>query len=241
MISPNMIRAILAIAVCVPFVVACEDEAAPEPTPAEPTEPAAPVAPEEVEAEPTEAEADEDEAADAPAADIPEEAYGTYDIDAVHSSVVFASGHFGVGSIYGMFNDIQGSYVIAEDPAESSVELQIAADSIFSGNRQRDDDLKGPDFLHTGQFPEITFESTEVRRTDAGFEVDGNLTLRGETQPTTIDLTYIGAGTVPLDDSYRTGFEGEVTIDRTEFGIEAMPEAVGREIRLIPAIEGIRQ
>lgn len=232
--SPNAFRAVLIASLSMPWAMACEDEPAVAP------DPTAPATADPAPSPGTEVAEGESEAPQEPAA-VPDEAYGTYEVDPVHSSVVFAAGHFGVGTVYGMFNDVRGTYTMAEDLSDSSVRLEIGADSIFSGNRQRDDDLKGPDFLHAGQFPEITFESREVRRVDAGFEVRGDLTLRGRTQPATIAMTYVGAGTVPLDDSYRTGFEGAVTIDRTDFGIEAMPGAVGQELRLIPAIEGIRQ
>jgi polyisoprenoid-binding protein YceI len=227
--QPMAVTPILVLA----FAAACDEEPAAEPEAREPA-PLAEEAPEAQEAHPQ-------AAAGGPAAEIPDEAYGTYDIDPVHSMVVFSAGHFGVGYVYGMFNDVKGTFDMAEDPAESSVKLEIAAESIFSGSRQRDDDLKGPDFLNVGQFPQITFESSEVRRTPTGYEVDGSLTLRGQTRPVTIEMEHAGSGTVPMDNSYRTGFRGKVEIDRNQFGIEAMPEAVGQELELIPAIEGIRQ
>jgi polyisoprenoid-binding protein YceI len=184
---------------------------------------------------------DPEPAAGQPASVIPPEARGTYEIDPVHSTVVFAGGHFGVGWTYGTFNDVKGTFEIAEDLSESDVNVTVAANSIFTADKKRDDDLKGPDFLHTKQFPTMTFESTIVRQTDEGYEVEGDLTLRGQTKPVTMTMAHVGSGTVPMDNSYRTGFRGELAINRHEFGITAMPPVVGEQVELTVAIEGIRK
>ncbi|MFW5926029.1 MAG: YceI family protein [Myxococcota bacterium] len=224
----------------------CEEEAQPlEPESA--TDPAAEPGAMEPEAEPeAEAEAEpeaeaEAEADDEPPAAIPEEAHGSYEIDPVHSSFIFAGKHFDVSYTYGMFNQVEGTFDLAEEASDSSVKITVDTDSLFTADKKRDDDLKGPDFLHVKQFPEITFESTEVKKTPEGYDVTGDLTLRGETKPVTVTMKHIGSGEVPMDDSYRTGFRGELSVDRHEFGMTAMPPVVGEEIELVASIEGIKE
>lgn len=224
------------------LLVGCEEEAQPlEPESA--TEPAAEPGAMEPEAE-AEAEPQADDEAEAeaePPAAIPEEAYGSYEIDPVHSSFIFAGKHFDVSYTYGMFNQVEGTFELAEEASESSVKITVDTDSLFTADKKRDDDLKGPDFLHVKQFPTITFESTEVKKSPEGYDVTGDLTLRGETKPVTVTMEHVGSGEVPMDDSYRTGFRGELSVDRHEFGITAMPPVVGEEIELIASIEGIKE
>jgi len=176
-----------------------------------------------------------------PAISLPSEAYGTYEIDPVHSSVVFRGDHFGLGYVYGLFNDVQGTFELKEDPTQSSVRLEIAAASLFTGNQQRDQHLKSPDFLNADQFPKIVFESTSITRTNEGFEVSGDLTLRGTTKPATIRMSHVGSGPFQMDDSYRTGFHGEVSIDRMEYEVDHFEDAMAPEVQLIAAIEGVQQ
>ncbi|MFW6067310.1 MAG: YceI family protein [Myxococcota bacterium] len=227
----NPIRSFALVPLALALAAGCEEERdiEPEPSPEAEQGAAAPVA-----------EGDEPEA-EGPRADIPDEAYGKYEIDPVHSSFVFAGKHFDVSYTYGMFSDVKGRFELAEEPSESSIEIEVAADSLFSGDKKRDDDLEGPDFLNVKQFPKITFESTKVTPTEDGFEVAGNLTLRGQTKPATVKMTHVGSGEVPMDDSYRTGFRGDLSIDRHEFGITAMPPVVGSDIELIASIEGIKK
>jgi polyisoprenoid-binding protein YceI len=217
-----------------------QEEATP-PVNSQPTQVETPEPEPEPEAEP-EATADEpggDEAS--PGVDLPAEARGSYQIDPVHSSAVFRAGHFGLGYVYGMFNDVSGTFELAEDLSESTVSLQIAADSLFTGNRDRDQHLKGPDLFNTAQHPNMTFEGSEFRETAEGIEISGQLTIHGQTHPHTLTVTHGGSGTFPMDNSYRTGFHAETTIDRMQFGIDEWEGAVPNEVPLMIAIEGIKQ
>jgi polyisoprenoid-binding protein YceI len=175
------------------------------------------------------------------AAAIPEKAYGKYKIDPGHSAVLFQSKHFGFSKLYGLFNDVTGTVVLKEDPSKSSVDLEVAAKSLFSGHKKRDKDLKGPDFLNVKQFPKMTFESTSVKKTSDGFLVEGKLSLHGKTKPVEVTMEHVGSGKFPMDGSYRTGFHGSFTIKRSEFGMDYMMEGIPDEVTLKPSIEAIKQ
>ncbi|MFS8808445.1 YceI family protein, partial [Synechococcus sp. R6-10] len=105
----------------------------------------------------------------------------TYRIDPVHSFIIFRVKHLNTGFAYGRFNSFSGTIVVDEkNPANSSIELEIDANSVDTGNSQRDDHLRNPDFFNTRQFPKITFKSTRVRKiNDTTVEVQGDLTMRG--------------------------------------------------------------
>ncbi|MEM9493214.1 MAG: YceI family protein, partial [Myxococcota bacterium] len=124
------------------------------------------------------------------------DAAGDYSVDGVHSSVLFRAKHFGVAYLYGRFNKVEGTVKVDADPAKSEVQVKIATDSIFSGNKKRDDHLKGPDFLNTAQFPDLTFKSTAIKAADKPgmYEVAGELGLHGQTKPVTAMVEHTGAG-----------------------------------------------
>ena len=73
-----------------------------------------------------------------------------------------------------------------------------------------DGELKGPQWLDADKFPEIVFKAKQVERTsDTSAKVTGDLTLHGVTKPVTLDVTFNGAGTNPLDKKYTVGFRDQ--------------------------------
>ncbi len=165
-----------------------------------------------------------------------------YDIDASHSSVVFRIKHLDVTWFYGRFNDIKGSVTIDKDkPEDGAVSVDIAARSVDTGNKKRDDHLRGPDFFNVKQFPKLSFKSTSVKAAgDGELEVTGDLTCHGVTKPITIRLVRTGEGKSPFGD-FRAGWETKFTIQRSEFGITYSPKALSEEVDLIVSIEGVRK
>ena len=165
-----------------------------------------------------------------------------YKVDPVHSMVVFRVKHFGVGYIHGRFNEAAGDFTWDDaNPAGISFDVRVKAESIDTNNPKREQHLKGPDFFNAREYPDIAFKSTQVRQLDANnYEVTGNLTLHGVTRPLAVKLEHVGAGKDPFG-MVRNGFETTFVIHRSEFGMKAMPEGVGDDIRVTVAIEGIRQ
>lgn len=166
----------------------------------------------------------------------------TYKVDSVHSSVVFRVKHLNVGLIYGRFNDLQGTIVVDEkNPERGSVELTIRAESIDTGNKNRDDHLRSPDFFNAKQFPIVTFKSTQVRQLKPNlYEVRGNLSLHGVTRPITIRVERTGAGK-GMKGEWRIGFHTTFRIKRSDFNMTYMLNGISDEVVLMIGIEAIRQ
>jgi polyisoprenoid-binding protein YceI len=167
----------------------------------------------------------------------------TYRVDPVHSFVLFRVKHMNTAYAYGRFNSFSGTIVVNEqDPSKSSVEFEIDANSIDTGNSQRDDHLRSPDFFNVRQYPKITFKSTSIRRINANtFEVKGDLTMRGTTRPLTVRVTYVGKGRNPRGQEI-IGFETTFTIKRSEFGVSyGLNGGLSDEVRVTIAVEAVRQ
>lgn len=166
----------------------------------------------------------------------------TFDVDPVHSSVVFRVKHLDVSWFYGRFNEVSGRFTLdPADPEKSRVEVSVKADSLDTGNERRDRDLKGQHFFNVKQFPTITFKSTAVEsKGDGRYLVAGDLTLRGVTKSISVDVERVGEGTTVERFGRRAGYHTSFTIDRTDFGMSAMADnkALGRRVKLIIALEG---
>ena len=89
---------------------------------------------------------------------------GVYALDASHSHVGFAVRHMMVSKVRGQFTKFSGTVTIAEDPAASSVEIEVDLASIDTNDEKRDGHLRSADFFDTDTHPTMTFRSTGVRR-----------------------------------------------------------------------------
>ena len=144
---------------------------------------------------------------------------GDYTIDPSHTRIGFSARHAMVTKVRGQFETFEGTaHVDTENPASSSVNVTIEAASVTTGNEQRDGHLKTPDFFDIANYPQITFVSTDVERDGAEWAITGDLTINGVTKSVTVPFEETGSAKDPFGNT-RVGFEGEVTIDRTEWNL----------------------
>src|ERR1700742_4556189 len=84
---------------------------------------------------------------------------GDYTIDPAHTRLGFSARHAMVATVRGSFTEISGTaHVDTATPANSTVEVSIVANSITTGQTQRDEHLKSGDFFESDQYPDITFK-----------------------------------------------------------------------------------
>ena len=172
---------------------------------------------------------------------------GTYALDASHSEVGFAARHLMVSKVRGRFSDVAGTIEIAENPLESSVSVTIETTSIDTRDEQRDGHLRSDDFFGVESYPTITYVSRSVRPAGKGrYAVEGDLTIKGVSQPVPLDLTFEGGATDPWG-GVRIGFAARAEIDREAFGLtwnqalETGGVLVGKKIAIEIEAEAVRQ
>lgn len=165
----------------------------------------------------------------------------TFEIDPIHSSVVFKVRHLNVADFYGRFNEIKGTVSFDKDsPEKSSVIAEVPVESIDTHNDKRDQHLKSPDFFNAKQFPVISFKSTKVEKDGDDFKVTGDFTLHGVTKSVTVEFDKVGEGK-GMQGELRAGGETEFKIKRSDFGMKFMPDAIGDEIEIKLSIEGVKK
>lgn len=171
---------------------------------------------------------------------------GTYVIDPIHSVVEFVVRHLGLAKVRGRFNQFEGTVEIGEDPKASSVRATIQAASIDTRDADRDTHLRTDDFLDVENHPTIEFRSRGLRREGGAWLMDGELTIRGKTRPTTLELEFEGSAKDPWD-NVRLGFSASTEVNREEFGLtwnqalESGGWLVGKQVKIELSVEAVRQ
>lgn len=173
----------------------------------------------------------------------PSELTGDYVLDTAHTRIGFVARHAMATKVRGQFDEFEGSaHLDGDDPSKSSAELTIQANSLQTRNQQRDEHLRSK-FLDMDNHPTITFTSTGVEQVDeTKFKVTGDLTIRGVTKPVTVDFELTGAENP--SGTFRVGFEGSVTINRKDWGVNwnaATGVLVSEKVTLEFDVAAIRQ
>jgi polyisoprenoid-binding protein YceI len=164
---------------------------------------------------------------------------GTWAVDKVHSDIGFAVNYL-AGTFTGSFSDFDAELrdgVLRGSARVSSIQVK---------DPNLEAHLQAPDFFDAERHPKITFESGEIRRDGAGLTIDGEITIKGHTEPVEI----AGVISEPIQDPYggeRFGLKLEVEVDRTKFGVNwnnPLPSgdpALSNEVTLIAELQLSKQ
>jgi len=112
--------------------------------------------------------------------------------------------------------------------------VTIDANSVDTRVQMRDNDLRSPRFLDVQKFPNITFHSKQAQAGGSGkLQITGDLTIKGVTKQVVLD---VDGPTQPIKDpmgkGQRMGASATTKIDRQDFGVSALPGAVGDEVTI---------
>lgn len=168
-----------------------------------------------------------------------------YKLDPAHTYVIFKVDHVGYNQAIGRFNEVDGSFVFdEEEPSISDLKVSIQADSVDTNHDERDEHLRGGDFLDVENYPEITFAMTGSEQIDEQTgTITGDLTILDTTREVTLDVTWNASEPYPFGDNYVTGASASTSIDRSDFGMNYGIEGgmIGDSIDIEIEIEAIRQ
>jgi len=146
---------------------------------------------------------------------------GTWQLDPYHTQVEFSAKHLGMMTVRGYFDDVSTKAEIdPEHPEQAQVEATISTASIRTNNAVRDNDIRSSNFLEVDKFPLITFKSTSVIpvATDR-YTLTGDLTIKGNTRPVTLEVTSYGEFNDPGMMGHRIAYGATGKINRRDFGL----------------------
>src|SRR5437764_2334829 len=163
-----------------------------------------------------------------------------WQIDPAHTTAAFTVRHMGISNVHGRFVKTTGSATIDDsDMTKSSVNATMDVNSIDTGNENRDNDLKSPNYFDAAQFSTITFKSKSVSKNGEGkLKVVGDLMIHGVTKEVTLDVEGPSAPAKMGPNQHR-GLAASTSINRKDFGVGAKAPAamVGEEIKISLDVE----
>ena len=138
---------------------------------------------------------------------------GTWTLDPARSSVSLRSkSMWGMAPIKGSFDKVSGEGTVSPTGAVTGT-IQVATASLNTKSKKRDKHLQSADFFDSENNPHIVFTATSLTPGSDGLTLTGTLQVRGRTQPVTMPVQ------VSLSGNELVQVDGEVTIDRSEFGL----------------------
>ncbi|MFY7864877.1 YceI family protein [Roseateles sp.] len=167
----------------------------------------------------------------------------TYAVDPTHTFVTYEISHFGTSTNRGRFDKKEGSVKFDRAAKTGRVEISFPLASVSTGVAAMDKHLQGEDFFLTEKFPTATFIGDKfVFNGDKVSEVQGQLTLRGKTNPVSLKATQFNCYDNPIFKREVCGGDFEATIDRTQWGIDyGLAWGFPKNVKLIIQVEAIKQ
>jgi polyisoprenoid-binding protein YceI len=167
---------------------------------------------------------------------------GQYTLDPHHWSVTFDVDHLKYSRFTMRFDRATAQLDWSAGGLDrSSVAVTIDAASVDTNVPLLDRMVKGDAMFDVERYPQIAFVSTGFERTgEARGKLTGNLTIRGATQPVTLDVTFNGFGPDPLTKQDTLGFSAEGSFSRSKFGLGTWYPAVGDDVHVRIQSEFVR-
>jgi polyisoprenoid-binding protein YceI len=97
-------------------------------------------------------------------------------------------------------------------PASGRIEVTIEVKSVDSGDKDRDDTMRGADIFDAAHFPTAHYVTRSITRSAAGFSAVGALTLRGVTQDVPIEFKFASTAAGAT-------LSGTAELKRLDFGV----------------------
>ena len=142
---------------------------------------------------------------------------GSWTLDPSRSQVRLRSkSMWGLVPVKGVFTGVSGTGTVSPSGAVSGT-ITVAAGSIDTKNKKRDEHLRSADFFDIASHPDITFAVDGVRPASGGVRVTGSLTVRGRTRPVSFDAK------VSSFDGAEMWLDAEVPVNRADFGLTYSP------------------
>lgn len=135
-------------------------------------------------------------------------------VDAAASTLAFSFIQAGAATT-GHFGQFTADIDFTATPAASGrFDVRIETVSADTLDKERNEQLRTADLFNVAQFPQARYVATQFTPKGEGFEAQGQLTLRGATQPVPLAFTF-----QPAANGRTAALKGSATIKRLAFGV----------------------
>jgi len=164
-----------------------------------------------------------------------------YVIDPTHTFVNYEIGHYGTSTNRGRFSTKEGSVQIDPSGTGGKVDITIDMSSINTGVDLLNRHVQSKDFLNIADFPTGRFVAEKVRiNGDKVSEVDGMLTLLGQTRPVMLKANRFSCYLSPVIKRQVCGGDFETTVERSRWGVNwGLNFGFEDKVRLLVQVEAI--
>ncbi|MEQ1512240.1 MAG: YceI family protein [Lysobacteraceae bacterium] len=166
-----------------------------------------------------------------------------YNLDPVHTRVMFAIDHAGFSKAIGTVSGTTGSLVFdPEHWREARLQAVVPLARIDLGDVGWNKAASAGNLLDVDQYPTAEFVATRVEPAAPDrASVYGRLTLHGVSREIVLDVRLNAVKRHPLPPFRRTvGFSATTLLSRKDFGIDAWPSVIGDTVELRIEAEATR-
>lgn len=137
---------------------------------------------------------------------------------------------FSSNDVAGIFKTFSGSIDFDEqNPAASKFDVTVDVNSINTGNGLQNKHAKGAEWFDAAKYPAIKYTSKKIVKAGTGYQVTGDLTIKGVSKEYTIPFTFKKAGAGAT-------FNGSFTVNRSDFKIGKPGGDVAEQIKIDVAV-----
>lgn len=145
----------------------------------------------------------------------------SYEIDATHSYVGFSVMHMTISNVRGEFGAVTGKVDFDDaNVGTTKASASVTVASVDTRDAKRDAHLQAADFFDAAKYPSMSFASKSVKNATAtGFDLVGDLTIRGVTKEVTFHVAPFSAEIKDPWGNTKRATHATARINRQDFGV----------------------
>ena len=165
----------------------------------------------------------------------------SYVIDPTHTFVNYEMGHYGTTTNRGRFSTTDGLVQIDDTGSNGKIDITMDMTSINTGVDLLNRHVQSKDFFNVAAFPTARFQADRIAfNGDKVTEVNGMLTLLGQTRPVLLKASRFNCYLNPLIKRQVCGGDFETTVERSQWGILwGLNFGFEDKVRLLVQVEAI--
>ena len=142
---------------------------------------------------------------------------------------------FSCKEVSGIFKELTGSITFDPEKLSSSkFDLKTPVSSISTGNGMMNSHAKGQDWFDADKFPNITFISSKIEKSESGYSVTGKLEIKGIKKDIKFPVTFTKKGT-------KGTFVAKFSVNRSDFGIGKKGGDVSETLKITATIPVVKK
>jgi polyisoprenoid-binding protein YceI len=145
---------------------------------------------------------------------VPLQAAERYRLDAGNTQVSFAVQRLGIQWVTARFSDINGEVIVDPSGVKTRVDVTVGIASLNCSEPHWNARLRSTEWLDVERYPQMTYHSVSIERTDEHAVANGELTLHGVTRPIVLDVGFLKCPSVGS-----CQFTARGRIKRSEYGL----------------------